>query len=424
MSLTPNRRHVCILTPGQLGSNPRVVKEARALSEAGYRVTVIATRVLPEVEDRDLAILDGSPWQTLRLRFDRKVPRRVQRAIQEATALSRRWLGGGARRDAAAYSFMAPMLMRAAQRVPADLYIAHYVAALPAAAAAAARHGARFAFDAEDYHQGDGEGDLRDETAWRRQRALVAAIEARHLPGCAYVTAASPGIADAYAATYGIAPPHVVLNVFPRSQAPAAATAVGMARPGPSLYWFSQTIGPNRGLECAIAAIARTRSRPHLYMRGHVAGDFDRALREVATAHGVADRISFLPPVRPDELERLASAYDIGLCGEATSSRGRCVALSNKLFSFLLAGIAVVASATPAQSAFAEQCGEAVTIYRPDDPADLARALDALLCDAERLARARLAAWHLGQSKYCWDREQDIILDLVAEALARGKLAA
>ena len=31
--------HICILTPGQLGSNPRVVKEAHVLHEAGFTVT-------------------------------------------------------------------------------------------------------------------------------------------------------------------------------------------------------------------------------------------------------------------------------------------------------------------------------------------------------------------------------------------------
>src|SRR5262245_38024012 len=37
---------IAIVTPGQIGSNPRVVKEAEALHEAGYTTTVIATRAL------------------------------------------------------------------------------------------------------------------------------------------------------------------------------------------------------------------------------------------------------------------------------------------------------------------------------------------------------------------------------------------
>ena len=40
------RRSVCIVSPGHLASNPRVVKEADALHGAGYRVTVIAGNAL------------------------------------------------------------------------------------------------------------------------------------------------------------------------------------------------------------------------------------------------------------------------------------------------------------------------------------------------------------------------------------------
>ena len=38
---------VCIVTPGNLASNPRVVKEAAALQSAGYRVTIVAGGAMP-----------------------------------------------------------------------------------------------------------------------------------------------------------------------------------------------------------------------------------------------------------------------------------------------------------------------------------------------------------------------------------------
>ena len=152
-----------------------------------------------------------------------------------------------------------PDITAAALEVRADLYIAHYPAALPAAAKSAARHGAHYAFDAEDFHL----GDLPDLPEHERERRQLRAIEGAYLPGAAYVTASSPGIADAYARAYGIKRPAVVLNVFPLSRAPASTTPRGTAEPGPSLYWFSQTIGPDRGLETAVAAIGRARSRPH-----------------------------------------------------------------------------------------------------------------------------------------------------------------
>ena len=133
-----------------------------------------------------------------------------------------------------------------------DLYIAHYPAALPAVATAARKYGTRYAYDAEDFHI----GDWPDDAKYDGERRLVREIESRYLQGCAYVTAASPGIAEAYVDTYGIKRPRVVLNAFPLGHALPNPTPQGTVRPRPSLYWFSQTIGPDRGLECAVRAIA------------------------------------------------------------------------------------------------------------------------------------------------------------------------
>src|SRR5262249_3438816 len=140
------------------------------------------------------------------------------------------------------FSLYARALARAAGQSPADLYIAHYPGALPGAAMAARRHEGVYAFDAEDFHL----GDHPDTPLFRREKQMVRAIESRYLPGCVYVSAASPGIAEAYADAYRIARPTVIFNVFPRSQGPSASTPAGSAIPGPSLYWFSQTIGPDR----------------------------------------------------------------------------------------------------------------------------------------------------------------------------------
>jgi hypothetical protein len=207
---------ICILTPGALGSNPRVVKEAGALHEAGYDVAVIATRTLAHVDQRDNAILPTVAWRVRRLDFrTRDWVWRVRRAAQMAQAFAFSVTGCG-RFAGRGFSVFTGPLIAAARAVAADLYIAHYPAALPAAAIAAEHHKAFYAFDAEDFHL----GDLPDLPAHEQQRRLIRAIEARYLPGCAFVTAASPGIAEAYAETYGIARPTVVLNVFPRAQAP------------------------------------------------------------------------------------------------------------------------------------------------------------------------------------------------------------
>ena len=135
----PRKLRICIVTPGALGSNPRVVKEAQALHEGGNDVTVIATRTLALVDRRDEAVLAAAPWRAQRLDFSaRGGAWRLRRAVQEVRALAfsmTKWADFAGRASSA---FTGP-LTGAAKRVPADLYIAHYPAALPAAAIAARR---------------------------------------------------------------------------------------------------------------------------------------------------------------------------------------------------------------------------------------------------------------------------------------------
>jgi glycosyltransferase involved in cell wall biosynthesis len=396
---------VRIVTPGQIGSNPRVVKEADALHAAGHDVSVIATRTLNLVEPRDQALMRRITWRLERIDLRSPLRRKLMRTRQ--LCARRAYVALGLERSAdAALSAIAQPLCRATLATSADLYIAHYPAALPAAAAAARVHGARYAYDAEDFHL----GDWPDEPAYDIERRLVRAVEGRYLPGCAYVTAASPGIAEAYADAYSIERPHVVLNTFPLTHAAPVPTPRGSAQPGPSLYWFSQTIGPDRGLECAVRAIGLARTRPHLYLRGTPAAGYAARLMKLARETGAAGRVHILPPDDPDRMEELAAVYDAGLCSETDRTASRRLCLTNKLFSFLLAGIPPLLSDTPAQCRLAQEAGIADLVYPRDDPAALADVLDRILSNPARLAASRNRAWRLGQERYNWERERPTLI--------------
>ena len=407
---------MCILTPGHLSTNPRLVKEADALAKAGYHVSVIAADFALWARDADKSF-SGQSWQVVRtLPFGPHSPRssRVVQLLRQR--LARAMVVAGVHHPAvvrAAWHPISPDLVTAALDVAADLYIAHYPAALPAAAIAAQCHQAFYAFDAEDFHLGDPPEGAEHNT----ERRMIRAIEARYLPGCIYVTAASPGIADAYVEAYGITRPTVVLNVFPRSQGPSGPTPRGTANPRPSVYWVSQTIGPDRGLECAVRAIGWARARPHLYLRGTPAAGFLDRLRVIAGEAGASERLHILPPAAPSEMERLAAAYDVGLVGETGHTPNRRIALTNKQFTYLLAGIPLVMSDIPAHRAFAPAMGGAARLYPVDNPAALAAALDTLLGDPASLAAARNAAWQLGQERFNWDVKQTKLLGCVEAAL-------
>ncbi|HEX8490311.1 MAG TPA: glycosyltransferase, partial [Chthoniobacterales bacterium] len=277
---------------------------------------------------------------------------------------------------------------------------------------AARKTSAKLAFDAEDFH-------TEELTAGQRHpgdQMARSVIEKKFLPQCAYLTASAPLIAEAYRDRYGVTM-QPILNVFPKSQAPETPVAVEQTLPR-SLYWFSQTIGPARGLEELIACLAHLREPVTLHLRGNVSGSYDERLKRVAAKTGMAARIHLLPPVRPDELAKQAADYQLGLAVEPGSSPNNCMALSNKIFTYLLAGLPVLLSRTPAQENLGAELGEAALLIDLRSPRDAAARIENFLSDPALQQRARDAAWQLARERFNWDIEQLKVLQQVRNVLS------
>lgn len=405
------RRAVCIVSPGNLASNPRVLKEADALHGAGYDVTSVFCAYSDALRTADDEIAAAVPWKTVRVA---RSPAEGLR-LHALRPLARAALAAGWEVPpglaAEAYGGPAAILARHARAVRADLYIAHYVSALPAAAAAARRHGGLLGFDAEDFHSGEGTG--RPDDAFRMK--MVEAVESAILPTCVHLSAAAPMIGEAYAARYGIDVPRTLLNVFPLSMAPAAPAHRHGA--GLKAYWFSQTIGLDRGLQAFIEAMARTRVPVTLDIRGSNRWGHGNTLLALARSLGIGDRVRLLPMAPPREMARLAADCDIGLSLETEISENRRLCLTNKIFTYLLAGMPVIMSDTPAQRRLAPDLGDATRLVSLADPAGIARMLDDLAAPSV-FAAASASAWRLGRERYNWEYEQAGLLDSVAAAFA------
>lgn len=411
------RRRVCIVSPGNLASNPRLVKEADALYEAGYDVTAVACDYTDALRPFDDRIIAGVPWSVRRVRRPRGSRYSNRAAVLLARALSTTGRSVPVSLAATAYGGPVSALRRATCAVPADLYIAHYVAALPAAAEAARRHGAMMAFDAEDFHSGEGtEGPFE-----KFRMKMAETVEAACIPRCAYVTAASPLIGKAYAARYGVMTT-TVLNVFPLDMAVAAggAETVQSGRSDTlSAYWFSQTIGLDRGLQPFLQAMSLAKTYVTLDVRGGNRWGHGDSLLALARDLGIADRVNLLPMASPDDMVRLAASYDLGLSLETDVTENRRLCLTNKIFTYLLAGVPTMMSDTPAQRALSADLGAAAVLVSLADPEGMARALDALAGSPDILEQAKATATRLGLARYNWGVEKNALIRAVASAFDR-----
>jgi glycosyltransferase involved in cell wall biosynthesis len=121
---------------------------------------------------------------------------------------------------------------------------------------------------------------------------------------------------------------------------------------------------------------------------------------------------------------RLAASYDAGLVAEDGGTQNRQIALTNKQFTYLLAGIPAIMSETPAHKTFASEAGAAVMTYGIDDPTSLASAFDRLFSNPDHLALLRRKAYALGQERYNWEAEAPTLLTRVSQALEGLRSAA
>jgi glycosyltransferase involved in cell wall biosynthesis len=186
-----------------------------------------------------------------------------------------------------------------------------------------------------------------------------------------------------------------------------------------SIYWFSQTIGPGRGLEQILIAMARMRSHASLSIRGSDSFGYSTRLEAIAAELNVKDKLEFLPSGPPDEMVRLAAQYDVGLASEIGIPPSRAVCLTNKIFTYLLAGIPVLLSDTPAQRRIAQQLGAAARLVEIASPDKLAQVLDHLAMNDTTLSDAKREAWSQGQTRFNWDKEKQRFLQSVEQTLAR-----
>lgn len=412
------RARICLVTTSHAAFNPRAVKEASALHRAGYEVRLVALEPAARLRKFDDALARRSAWRLERIAAGEAGVRRRWRWLrgavrQRAAHTLWRFTGGEAWRSRAVCRYY-PELVRQVIRQPADLVIAHTLEALPVAATAADRLGAALGFDAEDLHSGTYPDRLSDSPG----RRLAEAVERVYIPLCRHLTAASPGIAGAYAQLLGVESTPV-LNVLPLAEAPAeAAAAERETNEPPSLYWFSQTIGPGRGLEELIRALGRVGRPVRLVLRGYPAAGYCERLRAAAGEAGVAERLSFEPPAPPERMAELAARHTLGLSLELPDTPNHRLCLANKIFTYLLAGLPQLISRTPAQEALAPELGEAATLVDLEDPRATAGAVQALLADRRRLMAARTAAWRLARERFNWDLEQGRFLASVERALS------
>ena len=409
---------VTVVTSGHLSTCPRMLKSADALAAAGYEVTVVSTCHEPWAADADRDVRSRRTWPVHLVDYRPResaltygwtgAQHRAARVIVHAMGPDRAPLPVAAR----AFGRVHAALVRTVSAIPADLIYGGTAGALAAIAAAGHRGVTPYALDLEDFHSGETSGPEA-----RFVGALATRIERAVLGDAAFLTTSSEAIAAAYREQYG-ALPSVVHNTFPL---PAQLPDFTRADPGTlRFYWFSQTIGPGRGLEDAVTAIGRTGVSAELTLRGRPRDGYVEALTHLAAAQAPRLRLTHQPPSPPDAMVDLARGYDVGLALDHGTSRNRALCITNKAFTYILAGVAVAMSDTPGQHDLGADFGRAAALVPAGDVDALAGAFARWAADPAALDCAKRTAWQAAVRRWHWEHEceRGVLYRLVGEALA------
>ncbi|MGI9160281.1 MAG: hypothetical protein ACR2K1_11085 [Saprospiraceae bacterium] len=401
-------KRIVLLTTGQPASNPRLVKEADALVNAGYVVQVLYSYWAPWAQDVDKFILTRAGW-TARLcggsPQDQPWRYSCTRLRSKAAGLLSAYRPAIYRAFCRAYD----ELLSAAIKSKANLYIAHNLGALPVAAEAARRNSSLYAFDEEDYHR----GEVPQQDFLFKQ---ICRIEDLYIPQTAYITSSSPHISEKYQEHYAKKNIQTIYNVFPKNQHKIISVNKLCTLLNLKLFWFSQTTGLNRGLQDVLQAMNQIEEfRITLTIMGNTNSSLRNYFNQMLS--NKIHLIHFIEPGSPELLFVEATKHHIGVAPEPAFSVNNNLALSNKIFTYLLSGLAIIASETASQLKFMEENPAVGLTYPIGDSNKLRQILTLFWNHPNLLWELRNSASNLALEKYNWDLEQHKFLKIIHSIL-------
>jgi len=378
-------RRLLILTPSELTRDPRARRAVQTAHELGLRTTGLS------------ALFDGaSPLPLEHVDIARIAPPRMTMALRARGLGGARQSGGGPRfiRELRGLFRLVRLLGATVRLVRAgrslgrfDVVHANDLDTLPAAWLLARRSHARLVYDAHELY-GEQERD-----APRLNAVALGAVEGALARRAASVVTVSDLLARELQLRLRLR--REPLSVLNCPQLDPHRPELDGAE-GPLRAIYQGAVGVGRPLDDLFAAAA---AAPGVQLTIRVLGADAGALRRRAEDLGLGERVTVAEPVPATELIGALAPFEVGLIIDRPVTRNNELAFPNKLFEYMMAGLAVAAPRLPALAPFVE--GEEIgVLFEPGDPADLGRALEKLASNRARLRELRARARQLAETRY------------------------
>jgi glycosyltransferase involved in cell wall biosynthesis len=187
-----------------------------------------------------------------------------------------------------------------------------------------------------------------------------------------------------------------------------------------SFYWFSQTIGPGRGLESLALAVQQLRGQWELHLRGNLRG-YDRWF-EAHFPPAILRQVHVHPCVSNADLPGHSACHDVGLALEVPHCPSRDLTATNKIFEYLRCGLAVIATSTQGQQEVMDRCPSAGWMVPPDDGDALSKAMQRCLDLPSALMEAKQASLTAAETVWSWRHCQHLIASALKKNSSRNSM--
>lgn len=390
---------VVFVTSAQPSANPRMLKSAMTLSELGYDVTVIYARISSWANEFDSQIFESNErikWIGVGLLNGKSIFNYYFRVRQFLWKLLEQLISCKYLSTARGFTMYSQELEKTALQHKADLYIGHNLGALRAVVIAAEKINSLSIFDFEDYHRGE---HHKESIIYQ----LVKKYESVYVPRLNYSTASSYLITELYKSTFQEIRIQTVLNVF------SVKNAVDQIKPYSStplkLLWFSQFVGFQRGLQNVLKAISYFgKSEIQLTIIGNCNSEVKKYFLKLISDLQISEYdINFCEVVPEIELFRIMETHHVGIAAEMVNVLNREVCLTNKVFCYMLGGLALAVSNTKAQIELLTASKKIGFVYDTNDEQTLVDGLRKYIQYPELLQNDRENSLLLAKETYNWE---------------------
>jgi glycosyltransferase involved in cell wall biosynthesis len=374
-----------LVTPAELTRDPRARRAAAAAQALGFGVVGLSGQISGEepVPLQDVVVVragrqgrTNEQWKTGGRAGQDSAPVRELRGAYRLLRLAARTAS----------------LVRAGRTLGRiDVVHANDLDTLPAAYLLARESRSRLVYDAHELYS------EFDPDPPRLARAVLDKLERTLARRADAVVTVSDPIAEELRRRFGVEP-LVVLNAPELDD----AEPIEIPEPPPLRAIYQGAFGTGRPLEDLLAAI---RLAPNVHLTLRVSRSTRDGL-ERELPDDLRERIAVEEPVPPQDVVGALRAHHVGVVFDRPLTRNAELSSPNKLFEYLMAGLAVVA---PRLRGFQSVLDDAALLYEPGSSAAMASELERLAADPPLLAELRGRARLLALERYNAATQRDVL---------------